>query len=349
VSASRRRRTAAATGLGLAGAVAGAGIALRRRTADRVHLPVAPPAGLLADLAGERGVVLADDGLPLATVRRGSGPPTVVFVHGYCVDRRSWHYQWNALASWRSGGARLVAYDLRSHGGSARSRPEAATLAQLGRDLLAVLAAEVPGGSVVLVGHSMGGMTIMALADAHPELFGPRVVGVALLSTSAGKLGELSYGLPAGVGVMLKHVSPWAVPLLGQRSHLIDAGRRAGGPLGAWLTKRYSFASEVPPERVALMTTLIESTPFAVMADFFPAFASHDKLRALGVLRSVPTLVLVGDADLQTPADHSREIARAVPAAELVVVPRAGHMVMLEHPEVVSARLADLLDRACPA
>ena len=48
----------------------------------------------------------------------------------------------------------------------------------------------MPEGPIVLVGHSMGGMTIMALADAHPELFGDQVLGVALLSTSAGEVGS---------------------------------------------------------------------------------------------------------------------------------------------------------------
>ena len=96
------------------------------------------------------------------------------------------------------------------------------------------------------------------------------------------------------------------------------------------------------------MTTLIESTPFAVMAELCPAFASHNTKTALGVLATVPTLVLVGDHDLQTPPDHSRSIAAELVTADLVVVPNAGHMVMLEHPEVVDSALAGLLDRACP-
>ena len=60
----------------------------------------------------------------------------------------------------------------------------------LGRDLDAVLRALAPDGPLVLVGHSMGGMTIMALAEQRPELFAERVAGVALLSTSAGEVGR---------------------------------------------------------------------------------------------------------------------------------------------------------------
>lgn len=340
-----RRAGAAAAAAGLA--AAGTGVAVRRRTAAPRLLPPAA-LDLLEDLPGERSSVRADDGCPLNVVRTGQGLLTVVLVHGYCVDRRCWHYQWRALGQWRAGGATLIAYDQRSHGRSGRSRPDAATIDQLGADLRRVLDVAAPTGPVVVIGHSMGGMTIMALADTCPELFGTRIVGVGLLSASAGKLSEVTYGLPAGLAMIGHRLSPLVLPRLTRRAHLVDAGRRANSAIGTWLTKRYSFASPVPPERMALMTTLIESTPFAVMAEFFPAFANHDKLHALGVLAKLPTLVLVGDGDLQTPPDHSRSIAAALATADLVVVPRAGHMVMLERPEAVDSALAALLDRACP-
>lgn len=339
------RATAAAAAAGLA--AAGTGVTVRRRSAPPPPLPPAA-VDLLCDLPGERSSVRADDGCPLDVVSTGRGPVTVVFLHGYCVDRRCWHYQWLALADWRSGGARLVGYDQRSHGRSGHSRPERCTIDQLGADLRTVLDAVAPSGPVVLIGHSMGGMTIMALADASPDLFGDRIVGVGLLSTSAGKLSEVTYGLPAGLALIGHRLSPVVLPRLTPRAHLVDAGRRANSAIGIWLTKRYSFASAVPPERMTLMTTLIDATPFAVMAEFFPAFANHDKLAALGVLATVPTLVLVGDRDLQTPPDHSRSMAAQLPTADLVVLPNAGHMVMLEHPEAVNSALAGLLDRACP-
>ena len=60
----------------------------------------------------------------------------------------------------------------------------------------------------------------------------------------------------------------------------------------------------------------------------------------------MPVLVLAGVQDLVTPSGHSEAIADELPDAELVLVPDAGHLVMLEHPEVVIDRLADLLTRA---
>ena len=46
----------------------------------------------------------------------------------------------------------------------------------------------MPTGDVVLVGHSMGGMAIMAFAERHPETFADRVAGVALIATTAGRM-----------------------------------------------------------------------------------------------------------------------------------------------------------------
>ena len=82
-----------------------------------------------------------------------------------------------------------------------------------------------------------------------------------------------------------------------------------------------------------------------MVAEFYPAFTEHDKTEALAAFRELPVLVLAGDKDLVTPSAHSEAIADLLPDAELVIVPDAGHLVMLEHPEVVTDRLADLLAR----
>ena len=98
---------------------------------------------------------------------------------------------------------RTVYWDQRSHGRSERGacpggRTAPVTIDQLGRDLKAVIDAAAPEGPMVLVGHSMGGMTMMALADQFPELIRERVVGVAFVGTSSGRLGEVNFGLPVG-------------------------------------------------------------------------------------------------------------------------------------------------------
>lgn len=94
---------------------------------------------------------------------------------------------------------------------------------------------------------------------------------------------------------------------------------------------------------------MIEATPIDVVAEFFPAFAVHDKTEALANFDAVPALVLAGDRDLITPSDHSDTIAELLPGAESVCEPGAGHLVMLERPEVVTGHLETLIERAAAA
>ncbi|MFT2015786.1 alpha/beta fold hydrolase [Streptomyces sp. 796.1] len=221
---------------------------------------------------------------------------------------------------------------------------EPVTIDLLGRDLKAVIDAAAPEGPLVLVGHSMGGMTVMALAAHFSELVRRRVVGAAFIGTSAGKLSEVSFGLPA-VGVRaVRRVLPGTLRLLGAQADLVERGRRATADLFAGVIKRYSFGSrEVDPGVARFAERLIEATPVDVVAEFYPAFAEHDKTEALPVFAGLPVLVLAGERDLITPSEHSEAIAEFLPEAHLEIVPDAGHLVMLEHPETVNAALCRLL------
>ena len=283
--------------------------------------------------------------------RKEPAPVTVVFSHGYCLNQDSWHFQRAALR----GLVRTVHWDQRSHGrsghGVAQSGPDGVPVSidQLGRDLKAVLDVAAPEGPLVLVGHSMGGMTVMALAEQYPEFVRDRVVGVAFVGTSAGNLAEVSYGLPlAGVNAV-RRVLPGVLRALGSQAELVERGRRATADLFAGLIKKYSFASkDVDPAVARFAERMIESTPIDVVAEFYPAFAEHDKAVAVAAFAELefPVLALAGDNDLVTPSSHTEAIADLLPDAELVIVPDAGHLVMLEHPEAVTDRLADLLVRA---
>ncbi|MEV6027182.1 alpha/beta hydrolase [Streptomyces sp. NPDC052036] len=373
--------TAATTGTwrlaGLAGAAIGvvaagaaAGVALERMTVGRGMRRKARLAldstGPYGTLRGTPGKAYADDGTELYYEaddvepeggpaprrrrlfgRKAPAPVTVVFSHGYCLNQDSWHFQRAALR----GVVRTVYWDQRSHGRSGRGLAQAdgtpVSIDQLGRDLKAVLDAAVPEGPVVLVGHSMGGMTVMALADQFPELIRDRVVGVALVGTSSGRLGEVNFGLPvAGVNA-IRRILPGVLKALGQQAELVERGRRATADLFAGIIKRYSFASrDVDPAVARFAERMIEATPIDVVAEFYPAFTDHDKTTALARFAGLPVLVLAGVQDLVTPSEHSEAIADLLPDAELVLVPDAGHLVMLEHPEVVTDRLADLLTRS---
>jgi pimeloyl-ACP methyl ester carboxylesterase len=168
---------------------------------------------------------------------------------------------------------------------------------------------------------------------------------VALISTSAGRMAEVTLGVPAAAARMLHRAAPGVVSALGRAPRLVELGRRTGNDLEFVLTRVYSFSSDVPPAVVDFVRQMNAGTPIDVVADFFPAFDDHDKEAALPVLQKVPTLVLVGADDRLTPADHSRQIVLAVPGAELVVRENCGHMVMLEYPDEVDAHLAALIER----
>ncbi|MEU8545195.1 alpha/beta hydrolase [Streptomyces sp. NPDC048717] len=371
----------AAIGVLAAGAAAGVAIerlALGRSVREKARLAL-DSEGPYGTLRGTPGRVFADDGTELfyevdevdevdeaegvggaagvgagERARRlfGGEPPaalTVVFCHGYCLAADSWHFQRAALR----GAVRAVYWDQRSHGrsgrGAAQTGPDGVPVSidQLGRDLKAVLDAAAPEGPLVLVGHSMGGMTVMALADRFPELVRERVVGVALVGTSAGQLDDVSYGLPPAGVKAVRRVLPGVLRVLGTRVELVERGRRATTDLFAGLVKKYSFATkDIDPAVARFAERMIESTPIDVVAEFYPAFAEHEKTASLAAFRDLPVLALAGDQDLVTPPSHTEAIARALPDAELVVLPDAGHLVMLERPEEVTGRLADLLVRA---
>jgi pimeloyl-ACP methyl ester carboxylesterase len=346
-----RRAAVVGAAAGVVAAGAAVGLAAERYAVGRSFRNAVDPWAdePFGELRGTVVPVTSDDGVPLHVEIEGPSPRarkqppvTVVLCHGLALNQDSWHHQRRDLADL----GRLVLWDQRGHGRSGRGRPESATIDQLGHDLLAVLEATAPTGPVVLVGHSMGGMTVMALADQHPELFGKRVVGVALIATSPGRLAEVTFGVPAAAGRALRRAAPRALAALNRRPGLVARGRHLGADIEFVLTKRYSFATDVPPSLVRFVQTMHDSTPLDVLAELFPAFDAHDKLEALDVLNGVETLVMGGEQDKMTPADHSREMVEQVPGAELVVLPEAGHLLMLEHPDVVSDHLRDLVERA---
>ena len=273
--------------------------------------------------------------------------PTLLFTHGFCLPQDSWHYQRAEFSATH----RMVFWDQRGHGRSDRpprgedGKGKPVTVEQLGEDLYAVLEATCPEGPVILIGHSMGGMTLMALAAAHPELFGDRIVGAALISTSAGRFEDLAFGLPRPSAKLLHRATPTVLELLARQTGLVERGRALGGDLGLVLTRRYAFGSDVPESLVRYTQDLIQSVPIDVIADFYPIFGQLDFGDSLSVFDSVPSLVLSGANDLVLPVAHSEALADAIPSADYVVLPNAGHALILEHPDAVGEALRTLVGR----
>ncbi|HUR52436.1 MAG TPA: alpha/beta hydrolase [Mycobacteriales bacterium] len=289
-------------------------------------------------LAGRPLRVTTEDGVPLHVEAHGpdDAAGTVVLLHGYQLSQRLWGRQVDALRRAHPE-LRVLTYDHRGHGRSGRTHPDRATLAQLGRDLEAVLEQLVPDGSVVLVGHSMGGMTVMSYVEQHPHRLGSRVMGVGLLSTSSGLLAENDFGLHPRLAEVAHHVVPRALERVHRR---VERGRRQP-PSPA--TRVLLFGPGADRADVLRTQQVLDGTPAATSAHFYSTFADHDRLHALEHLSDVPVLVACGDRDRITPLAHSRALGEALPHAQLVVYPDAGHMLLLERAADVNRRLLALV------
>lgn len=330
--------TATAVGIALAGAGAAA---LQRRSINRRSPGERPPFG---SLRADPVTVVADDGTPLHVEVDEPADPTsdvtIVFCHGYALNLDCWHFQ---REHYRDRGIRAVYYDQRSHGRSARSPLGNATIDQLGRDLRTVLDAVVPDGPVVLVGHSMGGMTIVALAEQYPELLGDRVVGTALISTTAGGLDPSRILFPMVEGWGVSGALHRGVSTLARSHRAVDGLRRIGRDVGLAATDQLAFGDEVPASYVEFVDRMLSATPFEVVAEFFPGFSDMDKFDHVGALAKVPTTVICGTADKLTSVGHSRKLHSRIDGSELVECHDAGHMVILERSDEVNGELDRLL------
>jgi pimeloyl-ACP methyl ester carboxylesterase len=304
----------------------------------------------LGSLRGRTQTVIAADGVPLhievdesiGAASSGSARLTLVFVHGYALSLNAWHFQrWGYR-----GQIRTVYYDHRSHGRSGRALAGSSTMPQLADDLLRVIEQTTGDDPVVLIGHSMGGMTILQLAADYPELFGNKVVGAALVSTTAGHLHPAQIVLPVLPRVVSAKVGQRIVNTLRRIDRVVDTVRHLSDPIGKALTDTYSFGSPVPQSYTNFVFDMVDRTPFEVVAEFYPAFTTYDVWGKLAALSSVPTTIIAGVDDKLTKLVDSRRLHAEILGSELLELGHAGHMAFIEHHAVVNNELDQLIARA---
>lgn len=282
--------------------------------------------------------VAGADGVPLHVELDGpaDAPVTVVLVHGWTLDRRTWGPVARALVTGPAP-VRVVRYDHRGHGRSAAVEPETMTIEQLADDLAEVLAATAPHGPLVLGGHSMGGMTLMALAERHPAVV-ERAAGIALVATASGGLTERPFGLAPRQAAVVRQVEQrlYATRRWASRSSL--GSPRLLAPGMRWLLLGPGASAEA---RRITIETVAACRPLT-LSGFRPTLDAHERDEALAAFASIPTVVLVGDHDRLTPVRAARRIARALPSAAFTIFPDAGHMLPLERVSGVADRIAAL-------
>jgi pimeloyl-ACP methyl ester carboxylesterase len=329
------KRKALAAGIGGAATLAAGWIATQR--ADQRAIEADPKGdALFAEFGGERRVVRAQDGTALWV--RTFGPPdapSIVFVHGWTCAAEFWKLQVEAL----KGERHLIAFDLRGHGQSERPRDRDYTIETFARDLDSVLESFVPEGErAMLVGHSLGAMTIVAWAGEHPEKVDSRIASAVLVNTGVGDLISESLvveGVPDGFAQLERFAS--------------EVVLRARAPIPTFSAPisnrviRYAVTGpDATPAQVAFCEQLVLSCPADVRGAVGGTLTRLDLREALADL-TVPTLVIAGEKDRLTPPKHALEMANALPnVIDLLVVPRSGHMSPIEFPAEVNRPIAEM-------
>ncbi|WP_447002204.1 alpha/beta fold hydrolase [Saccharothrix isguenensis] len=258
--------------------------------------------------------------------------PTVLFVNGLNTTMVYWSRQHDTLADL----ATLVFFDHRGHGGSTDCDVAHATVAAIGRDVGAVIDAVAPGGRVIVVAHSMGGMALYALAAQRPNLFGDKVIGVALLDTVPAKWNVIAMRLPQTLADAIARGLWLAVPPLrrlvtdmSERRHAVPHQRRQ--------TRR----KRPGPARMVrrLVTSTRTMTLLALLADA----STCDHTAGAAALGAADVLVIAGDDDHFVPLRHKRKAAGLIPGARFVVVPGAGHLSSIRKPDEVDRLLREFI------
>ncbi|MGY1730697.1 alpha/beta fold hydrolase [Geodermatophilus sp. SYSU D01045] len=297
--------------------------------------------------------VATPDGALLHATVEGSddAPVTLVLAHGWTLSQAAWDDVAALLTGQVADGRlRLVCYDQRGHGRSTWGSPAHPTadvsIDRLGADLATVLDCLAPSGPVVLAGHSMGRMTVMCLAAARPELFGDRVRGVSLVSTSAG---DLQPAPRTRAERVQQRLTPGALSLALAGARVVERLRRLvppEHPRHRALVRDLLYGADASDAVVRAGAEIVHATTVRAFTAFLPALGDHDKTAELAALTRVPVEVLVGDSDKLTPVRHTRRIAEALAGAHVQVVPRTGHMLPNERPSLVTASIARLLTEA---
>lgn len=167
---------------------------------------------------------------------------------------------------------RVVTYDQRGHGRSTWGSVRAQSIKGLADDLATVIEATAPTGPLVIGGHSMGGMTLLAYAGRHADAVRERVRGVALLSTTATVEGRREIR-----GEALAMAIASRVPLL-----------RMGMFVPRSVLRNLNFGENPDRGHVRSTVRTIAGTSLATTGRYFASIRDHDESEALAEARRRP-------------------------------------------------------------
>ncbi|WP_369389783.1 alpha/beta fold hydrolase [Streptomyces sp. CG1] len=293
------------------------------RLASVASGPYAPPTP-----ARELTVVSADGARLHVEVHGPENAPPVVLSHGWTCSTAFWAAQIQDLAK----DHRVIAYDQRGHGRSPVS-PECTTRT-LADDLEAVLAQTLARGEQALVvGHSMGGMTVMAAAT-RPR-FREHAAAVLLCSTGSSRLVAEARVVPLRAG----GVRTWITGrVLGSRAPLGPVT-----PVAKSILKYATMGAGSAPHMVEACARIVHACPRAVRHAWAGVLEALDLDHGVREL-DAPTAIVHGASDRLTPPVHARALAAALPqCVGLTELTGVGHMTPIEAPDLVTGRIRDLV------
>lgn len=344
----RARRAGLITGaiaLGM-GAAAAAGAAGTRAFLRRERSRPDPYTGEDYGMRRGRsiGPVASFDGTLLNVEEIGTGP-TVVFSHGFSLNSTLWHHQMRDLSS----DMRMVMYDHRGHGYSGLPPSEDWSMDALAQDLEAVIRDAANREPVIVVGHSMGGMTLLRYCEMFPDAIGSRVRGIVLVdTTSADVMGGLLPSVARRVQAGVEGFQEIALRALQGRTDGVDHLRSRANNLTYLGTRLMGFGQDPSPTQVAFIEKLLSEVPSHVWFNLIPTMLGMDVSQALHEI-DVPALVIVGVKDKLTPLAAAERIADGIPRSELVELPNTGHVPMLERADEFNSLLRRFVARVTAA
>ena len=205
-----------------------------------------------------------------------------------------------------------------------------------------IAAGAVAGGDkrVLLVGHSMGAMSMLALAEAQPELFGDPVAGVVFVGSAASDLVRGAFG---SVTELLRPRFGSLRQAAGRVNRLRRYVLSSPADVAQMIARATQFGPDASPRLVRYVVGLAARAPSEVWTDGLAGLMEMDLRHAVQHI-AVPALVLVGEQDRMTPPASSVALAGELPQGRLEVIERAGHFPMMEAHEEFNGRLASFVD-----
>ncbi|WP_158256147.1 alpha/beta fold hydrolase [Corynebacterium sp. 13CS0277] len=269
---------------------------------------------------------------------------TVVFVHGFTLASDSFFLQVDYLQTVFPEVTSLLV-DVRGHGRTGKVAPSLCTVEGTADDVLATIAMHAPRGRLILVGHSLGGMTVLNLLRRADSSVQDRVAGVLLLSTAIESLA--SQGLPqvlASPVANLVHDQMEIAPELAR-----EFRTQVAELLAPTLAATVFYRDSTPYDIIEFHASMIHDTPLETIVGFFDDLQEHEETAAGKLLRRLDGACVVGDKDHFTPLGQTDLICRTWTRATRHVLRGVGHMVILEAPELVNRELGRLVARTLPA